>query len=120
MEKMLIQLVILVGIDCISMVVCGWKRIKVKNDNEKKVLRNLHGEGNFSNIIVFKLGSDIDSAGVLGYWVNGRTTESMIEPHDWTGLNRITRLDDSVLKLYFYKYWTRLYRIELMTRTLKN
>jgi len=32
--------------------------------------------------IVFKLGSDIDSAGVLGHWVNGRTTESMIEPHD--------------------------------------
>jgi len=32
-----------------------------------------------NKIIVFKLGSDIDSAGVLSHWVNGRTTESMIE-----------------------------------------
>jgi len=51
MEKLLIQLATLVGIDCISMVVCGWKRIKVKSDNEKKVLRNWHGEGNFSIIV---------------------------------------------------------------------
>jgi len=45
----------------------------------------------------FKLGSVIDSAGVLGHWVNGRTTESLVEPHDWTGTTRMTRLDDSVL-----------------------
>ncbi|AES66969.1 GRF zinc finger protein [Medicago truncatula] len=32
--------------------------------------------------IVLKLGSVIDSAGVLGHWVNGRTTESLVEPHD--------------------------------------
>jgi len=45
--------------------------------------------------IVLKLGSPIDSAGVLGHWVNGRTTESLVEPHDRTRLNRITWLDDS-------------------------
>jgi hypothetical protein len=32
--------------------------------------------------IVLKLGSVIDSVGVLGQWVNGRTTESLVEPHD--------------------------------------
>jgi len=32
--------------------------------------------------IVLKLGSVFDSAGVLGHWVNGRTTESLVEPHD--------------------------------------
>jgi len=51
--------------------------------------------------IVLKLGSVIDSVRVLGHWVNGRTTESLVEPHDWIGLNRITRLDDSVLRLIF-------------------
>jgi len=47
--------------------------------------------------IVLKLGSVIDSAGVLGHWVNGQTTESLVEPHDWTGTTRMTRLDDLVL-----------------------
>jgi len=47
--------------------------------------------------IVLKLGSVIDSAGVLGHWVNGRTTESLVEPHDRTGTTQMTRLDDSVL-----------------------
>jgi len=34
--------------------------------------------------IVLKLGSVIDSAGVLGQRVNGRTTRSLVEPHGWT------------------------------------
>jgi len=38
---------------------------------------------NFSvSSIVLKLGSVFDSARVLGHWVNGRTTESLVEPHD--------------------------------------
>ena len=32
--------------------------------------------------IVLKLGSVIDSVRVLGHWVNSRTTESLVEPHD--------------------------------------
>jgi len=40
-------------------------------------------------IIVLKLGSVIDLAGVLGHWVNGRTTESLVEPlSHWS--NRMT------------------------------
>jgi len=61
--------------------------------------------------IVLKLGSVIDSAGVLGHWVNGRTTESLVEPHDGTGSTRITRLDNPVLRLNLYSYLTGLNRI---------
>jgi hypothetical protein len=32
--------------------------------------------------IVLKLGSDIDSVGVPSHWVNGRTIESLVKPHD--------------------------------------
>jgi len=70
--------------------------------------------------IVLKLGSVINLAGVLGHWVNGRTTGSLVEPHDWIELNRITQLYHSVLRLNLYKYLTILNRIELMTRQLKN
>jgi hypothetical protein len=47
-------------------------------------------------IIVLKTGPVIDSARVLGHWVIGRTTESLVEPHDRIGLNRMTRRYDSV------------------------
>lgn len=50
MEEMLIQLTILVGIDCISMVVCGWKRGE-GSDNKRRVFRNLDEEGNFGIIV---------------------------------------------------------------------
>jgi len=36
-------------------------------------------------IIVLKLGSVIDSEGVLGHWVIGRTIESQVEPHEKIG-----------------------------------
>ena len=62
--------------------------------------------------IVLKLGSVIDSVGVLGQWVNGRTPESLVEPHDWIGLNQITRLHDPVLRLNFYRYLIKLDWVE--------
>jgi len=34
-----------------SMVVCGWKWVKVQNDHEKWIFRILHGDVNFSIII---------------------------------------------------------------------
>jgi len=37
---------------------------------------------NYGGSIVLKLSSVINSAGVLGHWVNGQTTESLVEPHD--------------------------------------
>jgi hypothetical protein len=46
MEEKLIQLTILVGIDCISMVVCGWKM-----GNKRRVFRNLDEEDNFGIIV---------------------------------------------------------------------
>jgi len=52
-EKMLIQSLILGFNECTSMVVWRWKGIKVQSDDEKKVLRNLHGEGNFGIIVKF-------------------------------------------------------------------
>ena len=36
-------------------------------------------------VIVLKLGSVIDSEGVLGHWVIGRTTKSQVEPHERIG-----------------------------------
>jgi len=54
MKKMLIQSLILVVTDCTSVVVCGWKRIKVQSDDEKKVLRNLYEEGTFSIIVILE------------------------------------------------------------------
>lgn len=53
MEEMSIQLAILVGIDCISMVVCARKGVRVRNDNERRIFRNLHEEENFSIIVKF-------------------------------------------------------------------
>jgi len=38
---------------CISMVVCGSKRVKVHNDHEKVFFRILHGNGNFDIIVKF-------------------------------------------------------------------
>jgi len=29
---------------CTYMVICGWKGVRVQNDNERKVFRNLHEE----------------------------------------------------------------------------
>jgi len=29
---------------CTSMVICGWKRVRVQNDNEIRVFTNLHEE----------------------------------------------------------------------------
>jgi len=51
MEEMLIQLAILVGIDCISMVVYGWKGVRVQNDNKRNIFRNLGEEDNFCIIV---------------------------------------------------------------------
>ena len=36
-----------------SMVICGGKGVKVQNDNERRVFRNLHEEGNFGIIVKF-------------------------------------------------------------------
>jgi len=38
---------------CTSMVICGWKGARVQNDNEIRVFRNLHEEGNFGIIVKF-------------------------------------------------------------------
>jgi hypothetical protein len=39
-------------------------------------------------IIVLRLGSVIDSAWVLGQWVNGRTTESLVESAGVSGSDK--------------------------------
>jgi len=36
-----------------SMVICGWNGVRVQNDNEIRVFRNLHEEGNVGIIIKF-------------------------------------------------------------------
>jgi len=38
---------------CTSMVICRWKGVRVQNDNERKVFKNLHEEGNFGIIVKF-------------------------------------------------------------------
>jgi len=67
--------------------------------------------------IVLNLGSVIDSVGVLGYWINGRITGSLVEPHERTGTTRMTRLDNSVWRLNLYSYLTRLTWIESVTQS---
>ncbi|AET03466.1 hypothetical protein MTR_8g071940 [Medicago truncatula] len=56
------------------------KSFRLKGEHDKLMDSHLRG-----NVVVYKflkLGSVIDSAEVLGQWVNGRTTESLFEPHD--------------------------------------
>jgi len=36
-----------------SMVICGWKGVRVQNDNKKWFFRNLHEESNFGIIVKF-------------------------------------------------------------------
>jgi hypothetical protein len=52
----------------------------------------------------FKKGSVIEPARVLGHWFIGRTTGSLVEPHDKTGKNRITRFNKPVSITNLYKY----------------
>jgi len=58
--------------------------------------------------IVLKLRSVIDVVGVLSHWVNGRTTESLVEPHEKIRLNRLTRLCHSVFIMKISYYNARL------------
>jgi len=55
---------------------------KKSKENMDVTLRLIYCILHDSSCIVLKLGSVIDSAGVLGHWVNCRTTESLVEPHD--------------------------------------
>ena len=50
---------------------------------------------------MLKFGTVTDLIGMLGYLVNGRTTESLVEPHNLTRLNRITQIDNPVSRLTF-------------------
>jgi len=38
---------------CTSMVICGWKGVRVQNDHKRWVFRNLHEEGKFGIIVKF-------------------------------------------------------------------
>jgi hypothetical protein len=74
------------------------KRVSIESEGTLSQL-----EWNISNIVL-KLVSVVDSVRVLGHWLIGRTIESLVEPHDGTGLNWMTWLDNSVsiLDLYWY------------------
>ena len=70
--------------------------------------------------IVLKLGSAIDSVEALSHLVDGRTIESLVEPHDKIRLNRMTRLDNPMFRLNLYRYLIILNRIEPVTRLLQK
>jgi len=36
-----------------SIMICGWKGMRVQNNNERRVFTNLHEEGNFGIIVKF-------------------------------------------------------------------